>query len=528
MSQDMSQNTNKKIPVSVFIITQNEEQHIARVLKSCQEFDEVIVVDSGSTDKTKQIAESLGAKVVHNDWPGYAKQKQYAMSLCKHDWVLNLDADEELTPEFIESIANIITCVDIDYVKCYRKDLFINQFFSDKAHKPNNHRLFKKASAQYRLNDLVHEGPDFTGNEVSLNCAFNHYGYNDINTLSTKLNHYSSLKAKEKFNKKKRSSSLKVVLIGLLEFIKIYFFQRYFLEGSRGYIHSKLYSYYAFLKAAKLYEHHHKRELTLNNSNPDKTPSKLPISGYIICCNEEKYIGNALTSINNFDEIIVVDSGSTDNTVPIAKQFTQHVLHNDWPGYARQKQFALEQCHNDWVYSLDADEELTPELNQFIQNFITQTQYTSLRTLRNDYFMGYPMHQFVKKPHNNRLFMKQHGQYYLSELAHENPKVKGSEFFCKFQFNHFGYNDIELLVTKFNNYSSLKSEERFKAAKRISNFKLLSSSLINFLKFYVFHRYFTMGIRGFVLAVIYAHYSFLKSAKLYELHETQQGNTQND
>ena len=92
-----------KIPISVFIIAQDEEQHIARVLDSCQQFSEIILVDSGSSDNTKSIAESKGAKVLHHDWAGYAKQKQYAMSLCKNDWVLNLDADEELTPDLIEA-----------------------------------------------------------------------------------------------------------------------------------------------------------------------------------------------------------------------------------------------------------------------------------------------------------------------------------------------------------------------------------------------------------------------------------------
>lgn len=252
----MSQNTNKKIPVSVFIITQNEEQHIARAINSCQDFDEVIVVDSGSNDDTKTIAESLGAKVVHNDWPGYAKQKQYAMSLCKHEWVLNLDADEELTSEVISDFKRLIESEQYDFIKCFRNDLFLGMFFPRWIHLPNNHRLFKKSSAQYRINDLVHEGPDFNGREGKSNYYFNHYGYADIETLNQKYEYYSTLKAQEKFNKGKKPSRLKLLLVAPLEFIRVYLIYRYCFAGLRGFIFAKLAAHYAFLKESKLYSYH--------------------------------------------------------------------------------------------------------------------------------------------------------------------------------------------------------------------------------------------------------------------------------
>ncbi len=247
-----------KLNCSVFIITKNEQEHIARAIKSCAEFSEVIVVDSGSTDKTIAIAKSLGAKVIFNEWPGYAKQKQFAMLQCRNDWVLNLDADEELTPELIERFAKVIEQDDADYVRCYRNDRFIDRFFSDVIHKPNNHRLFKKQSAQYRVNDLVHEGPDFKGKELKINQAFNHYGYNEIETLTDKYNLYSSLRAEERFKKGKKSSPLKLFTIAFLTFIKVYFIQRYFLGGVRGFIYAQQSAYYAFMKEAKLFEQHKK------------------------------------------------------------------------------------------------------------------------------------------------------------------------------------------------------------------------------------------------------------------------------
>lgn len=256
-----------KIPVSVFIITQNEEQHIARVINSCKDFDEIIVVDSGSTDDTKTIAESLGAKVVHNDWPGYAKQKQFALTLCQHDWVLNLDADEELTPELINDFQRLIRSNQYDYIKCYRNDLFLGKFFPTSVHLPNNHRLFKKSCAQYRINDLVHEGPDFKGGEGKSNHYFNHYGYADIETLNQKYEYYSTLKAQEKFNKGKKPSRLKLLLVAPLEFIRVFLIYRYCLAGLRGFIFAKLSAHYAFLKEAKLYSYHQRQKHSRNKDS---------------------------------------------------------------------------------------------------------------------------------------------------------------------------------------------------------------------------------------------------------------------
>lgn len=256
-----------KIPVSVFIITQNEEQHIARVINSCKDFDEIIVVDSGSTDNTKQIAESLGAKVVHNDWPGYARQKQYAMSLCKHDWVFNLDADEELTPEFLREIQSFIKQDNFVALKCRRNDLFLGRFFPTSIRLPTNTRLFKKASIQYYLDNLVHEGPEIKGKIKHTNVAFKHYGYADIETLNQKYEYYSTLKAQEKFNKGKKPSRLKLLLVAPLEFIRVFLIYRYCLAGLRGFIFAKLSAHYAFLKEAKLYSYHQRQKHSRNKDS---------------------------------------------------------------------------------------------------------------------------------------------------------------------------------------------------------------------------------------------------------------------
>ena len=115
-----------KLPISVFIITKNEEEHIEKTLKSVSLFDEVILVDSGSTDSTLDIAKRYRAKIYTHSWQGYAKQKQYAMSLCSNEWVLNLDGDEEVNPSLISAFKEIIEQDKADSVRFWRNDIFMS------------------------------------------------------------------------------------------------------------------------------------------------------------------------------------------------------------------------------------------------------------------------------------------------------------------------------------------------------------------------------------------------------------------
>ena len=245
-----------KLPISVFIITKNEEEHIEKTLKSVSLFDEVILVDSGSTDSTLDIAKRYRAKIYTNSWQGYAKQKQYAMSLCSNEWVLNLDGDEEVNPSLISAFKEIIEQDKADSVRFWRNDIFINKPLSTWSKKPNNHRLYKRSKSFFDDSRLAHESATVNGKEIFINETFDHFGYGSIETLTTKNNIYSSLKANEKFAKGKRYSNVKLITVFPLVFIKEYFFQRKIFSGKRGFILAIMGAYYAFIKEAKLFENH--------------------------------------------------------------------------------------------------------------------------------------------------------------------------------------------------------------------------------------------------------------------------------
>ena len=245
------------IKASVYIICKNEEKHIKRVLESVKDFSEIIIVDSGSSDKTLEIATLYTNKIYHQDWMGFAKQKEYARSLCSNEWVLNLDGDEELTQELKQEIINTIEENKIDGLNIKISSSYLGKFNSEKSKFNRRIRFFRK-SAGYYPDKLVHESIVVNGRIEKAKGFIYDYGTIDLKTHLNKINEYSSLRALEKFEKNKKSSLIKLLFIFPLAFLKSFIIKRGFLNGTRGFIAAINNSFYAFLKEAKLYE--------LNNS----------------------------------------------------------------------------------------------------------------------------------------------------------------------------------------------------------------------------------------------------------------------
>lgn len=241
------------INASVYIICQNEEKHIKRVLESVKDFNEIVVVDSGSTDNTLNIAHDFTSKIFHQDWLGFAKQKEYAKNLCKNEWVLNLDADEQLSEELKSEIKKVIDENKIDGLDIKISSKFLGKF-NNKYSKFNRRiRLFKKNMGYYP-DKLVHESILVNGKIEKAKYFIYDFGIIDLKTHLNKINEYSSLRAHEKFIRNKKPHLLKLLLVFPLAFFKSFVIKRGFLNGMRGFIAAMNNSFYAFLKEAKLFE----------------------------------------------------------------------------------------------------------------------------------------------------------------------------------------------------------------------------------------------------------------------------------
>lgn len=242
------------IPVSVYIITRNEEDNIARVLDNLKDFEEVIVVDSGSTDRTLEIARSYpNARVSFNEWPGFGEQKAHALSLCSRPWVLNLDADETLTPEFIAELKRFIQQNQKVALRSrrilYRWGRRPRSFGKDEK----LIRLFQAAHGQYDARQ-VHESILIDGPVEDSEAAILHHENLSYSQRIEKTVFYAKLKARDKYERGDRVSFLVVLLIFPLAFIRCYLFKGHFLDGLQGVLTSVNVAFYNYMKYANLWD----------------------------------------------------------------------------------------------------------------------------------------------------------------------------------------------------------------------------------------------------------------------------------
>jgi glycosyltransferase involved in cell wall biosynthesis len=250
-----------KLPISVFIITKDEEDRVPLAIKSVRDWvDEVIVVDSGSSDKTMEVAKKLGATTLFNEWKGYGPQKVFSEGLCKNKWLLNIDADEEISPELASEIQKEFAGGTPKY-KAYSVIIKDVSRFSLKAGKfTSAHiqlRLYHKDYAGFKdstvhdsvvLKDGVNEKIYKFKNYV-LHRSFRSYAH-----AVAKINRYSSMQAEDMFARGRRPSALRIVTEPFVSFLKGYFIKRHCFLGVEGVIEGVLYAFGRTLRLAKARE----------------------------------------------------------------------------------------------------------------------------------------------------------------------------------------------------------------------------------------------------------------------------------
>lgn len=262
-------------PISAFIIAKNEEKLIHKAILSVKNIaDEIILLDSGSTDRTVKIAQSLGCKVFHNDWPGYVQQKIFGESLCKHKWILNIDADEELSPELQKEISYIFEAGLEEKYKGYRVD-FVVMLPEDKKPRflaPSNTfiRLYNKQYASFAniahkstTHDCVYlvKGMKEPGNIMILASPSYHRTVFSIHQLLHKLNFYTTEQAKDIVDDGRKIWKLRIALEFFWWFLKSYFQRRYFAFGFKGFIYAMIFAFSKFVRLAKAYELENEKKL---------------------------------------------------------------------------------------------------------------------------------------------------------------------------------------------------------------------------------------------------------------------------
>lgn len=255
----------------------------------------------------------------------------------------------------------------------------------------------------------------------------------------------------------------------------------------------------------------------------DNQSGALPISACIITYNEEQRIRDCLESVRFCQEIIVIDSHSDDATRDIAAEYQARVIERDWPGHIDQKNFAIDQANNDWVLCIDADERVTPELKDAIDDiFNNGPKADGFYIHRRTYYLG----QFIDyggfyPDRKMRLFRRSKGRWGGTN-PHDHVFLEQG---CQsgrlpYDLHHYSYRDIADHLKTIDYFTTIAAKEKLaknKGSRLFLGIQMLFAPIWKFLKMYIVQRGFLDGRAGFVVAMLGAFYAFLKYAKLWEL-----------
>lgn len=239
--------------VTVTVITRDEAAHIDACLRALAWADEILVVDSGSTDGTTDLARARGAHVIVRDWPGYAAQKNFAAAEAAHDWILSIDADERVTPELAAEIQALLKSVPAPAgFRVPRVTWHLGRWIRTTDWYPDYQlRLYDRRRARWKPR-RVHESVEADGPTGHLNHDLQHYAYRDISHHHQTMDRYTTLAAEELFEAGRRAGVLDLVVHPWAAFMRNYLLRRGFADGTAGFIISAMNAYYVFLKFAKL------------------------------------------------------------------------------------------------------------------------------------------------------------------------------------------------------------------------------------------------------------------------------------
>lgn len=242
--------------LTVTVITYNEAEHIAAALDSVAWADEIIVVDSGSTDGTAKIARTRATRVISREWPGYSAQKNYAADQASNDWVLSMDADERVTPALAAEIRELLARgPELEGYRIRRVSFYLGQWVRSTDWFPDFQlRLYNRHAG--RWNGMrIHESFRLRAGEPGrLRGELEHYAYRDISHHLRKIDVYTTLIAEQWYEEGRRTSLAAMAVHPWVAFVRNYVLRAGFRDGRVGFIVSTLNSYYVFLKLAKLWE----------------------------------------------------------------------------------------------------------------------------------------------------------------------------------------------------------------------------------------------------------------------------------
>jgi glycosyltransferase involved in cell wall biosynthesis len=240
--------------LSAVLITRNAAALLGPCLDSLAFADEIVVVDSSSSDATAELAMRKGARVVQKEWLGFGRQKQFAVEQASHDWVLCLDADERVSPQLAASIRSALAAPVSPVYRMARRNRFLGRWLSHGEGYPDwSPRLFNRMNARWS-DDLVHEKVLFAVTPGTLEGDLMHDSADDLTTYLERQNRYTTLAARQAFEQGRSAGVVHLLFSPVVRFIKFYLMRLGFLDGLPGLLHISIGCVNSYMKYAKLIE----------------------------------------------------------------------------------------------------------------------------------------------------------------------------------------------------------------------------------------------------------------------------------
>lgn len=243
------------------------------------------------------------------------------------------------------------------------------------------------------------------------------------------------------------------------------------------------------------------------------------VSAVIMARDEAENIEAAIESLRFADQIVVVDTGSSDNTIELARKAGAEIHSINFDGFGSSKNKALEFCNGDWIFFLDADERVSPELAQsIVEGIMNNAQFDGYAVNRLSYFLGKPVRRSGWFPdYVLRLFKKGRGRF-SDRLVHERVELKGVAGKLNGLLHHYSYENLDQYIEKLNVYSSLNAGEMYKNGRKWHLPDLIVHPAATFVKMYILKAGFLDGVNGLLLAILSSYHVFVKYVKLRQLH----------
>jgi glycosyltransferase involved in cell wall biosynthesis len=244
--------------LSIIIVAKNEAANIAECVRSARFADEVVVLDSGSTDGTPDLARGEGARVIETDWPGFGPQKNRAIDAATGEWFFSLDADERITPELADEIRAAIAREGIDGYRVPRSSMYCGRFMKHGGWSPDHvWRLARRGRARFS-DDFLHEHLKVAGATGTLRQPIVHYSFRTMESVLEKVNRYSTAGTRDLAARGRKGSLGRAVAHGLWAFLRTYVFRLCFLDGRWGFllaVSNAEGTYYRYVKLWLLQQH---------------------------------------------------------------------------------------------------------------------------------------------------------------------------------------------------------------------------------------------------------------------------------